>query len=37
MDEITKNRGWLNDLGELQEFKPTAPPMGCKNTMTIFH
>jgi hypothetical protein len=29
-DDITKNRGWLNDLGVLHEFKdPQAPPTGC--------
>ena len=33
-NEVTKNRGWLNDLGELQQFKdPSAPPKGCKNVL----
>ncbi len=33
-DEITKNRAWLNDLGELQQFKdPSAPPKACKSVV----
>jgi hypothetical protein len=33
-DEITKNRAWLNDLGELQQFKdPSAPPKACKSVL----
>ena len=33
-DDVTNNRAWLNDLGELQQFKdPEKPPRSCKGML----